>query len=203
MNQRVCRIKNDAIVNSCLLGLGIVALAIGALGCSKSLPNAPDPLVVQARPDCLWRLCQAELKQRGFRLDRVDRRAGIIKTYPLTGKQWFEFWRRDVVTDQDVAESSLHTIRRKVYMNVAPAPEDRYRLQCRVTVERLSAQPVWAGGRVRVQDIFGRAAGRAPVLQVTEKRKLHPPTWVPIGQDHSLETDILQAIHHRLNRNRE
>lgn len=177
----------------------ILALAVAGQGCSKPASIPPEPLLVQAEPDQLWQLCQTELKQRGFRLDRVDRRSGMIETYPLTSKQWFEFWRQDVVTDHDVAESSLHTIRRRVYLAVS-AQEDRHRLQCRVAVERLSAPPELTSGQVRVRDIFSQAAGRIPTPAVSEKRKKHPPQWVPIGQDHALETDILQALRQTLQR---
>jgi len=182
------------------LTLVSLALAVGNQGCSEPIATAPEPILVQAEVDQIWQFCQTELKTRGFRLDRVDRRSGIIQTYPLTSKQWFEFWCQDVVTGHDLAESSLHTIRRRVYIDVSAAPEDRHRLQCRVAVERLSAPLELTSGQVRVRDIFGQAAGRIPTPQVSEKRKKHPPQWVPIGQDYALENDILQAIQRTLNR---
>jgi len=183
-----------------ILALVFLALAAGGQGCSEPIATAPEPLLVQAEADQLWQFCQTELKTRGFQLDRVDRRSGVIETYPLTSKQWFEFWCQDVVTAHDLAESSLHTIRRRVSMAVSAAPEDRYRLQCRVAVERLSAPPELTSGQVRVRDIFAQSAGRIPTPQVSEKRKKYPPQWLPIGQDHALENDILQAIHRNLNR---
>ena len=183
-----------------ILMLMFLALAVGGQGCSEPVSIAPEPLVVQAEVDQLWQLCQTELKKRGFQLDRVDRRSGVIETYPLTSKQWFEFWCQDVVTAHDLAESSLHTIRRRVYMAVTAAPEDRHRLQCRVAVERLSAPLELTSGQVRVRDIFSQAAGRIPTPQVSEKRKKQPPQWLTIGQDHALENDILQAIQQTLNR---
>ena len=182
------------------LVLVFLALAVGNQGCSEPIAAAPEPLLIQAEVDQIWQLCQAELKKRGFTLDRVDRRSGIIQTYPLTSRQWFEFWRQDVVTDRDLAESSLHTVRRSVSIAVSAAPEDRHRLQCRVAVERLSAPLELTSGQVRVRDIFAQSAGRIPTPQVSEKRKKHPPRWLPIGQDHALEKDILQAIHQTLNR---
>lgn len=180
--------------------LSVLFLAVAGQGCSEPVSIPPEPLLVQAETDQLWQLCQTELKQRGFQLDRVDRRSGIIETYPLTSKQWFELWRRDIVTDYDAAESSLHTVRRRVYLAVSAAPENRHRLQCRVAVERLSAPPELTSGQVRVRDIFGQAAGRIPTPQVSEKRKKHPPQWVPIAQDHALENDILQALRQSLQR---
>ncbi len=198
MNRTITHSKCGTPALGCALLL--LALAVGGLGCSEPVSVAPEPLLVQAEGEQIWQLCQKELKKRGFTLDRVNRRTGIIETYPLTSKQWFEFWCQDVVTDHDLAESSLHTIRRRVYMAVSAAPEDRHRLQCRVEIERLSAPLELNSGQVRVRDIFGQAAGRIPTPQVSEKRKIQPPRWVLIGQDHALENDILQAINQILNR---
>jgi hypothetical protein len=182
------------------LAIVLLSLVVGGQGCSEPIATAPEPLVVQVEADQVWGACQAELKKRGFRLDRVDRRSGIIETYPLTSKQWFEFWCQDVVTDYDLAESILHTIRRRVTMAVTGEPEDQYRLQCRVAVERLSASPELTSGQVRVRDIFGQSAGRIPTPSVSETRKKRQPQWLPIGQDHALETDILQSLDRALNR---
>jgi len=191
---------NRTVVHRLILALALPALAVGNQGCTESVAVPAEPLLVRAEPDRLWQLCQRELKQRGFTLDRVDRRSGMIETDPLTSKQWFEFWRRDVVTDRDVAESSLHTVRRKVYLAVSAAPDNQHRLQCRVAVERLSAPPELISGQVRVRDIFGQAAGRIPTPAVSEKRKKQAPQWVPIAQDHALETEILQALRQTLQR---
>ncbi len=103
---------NRTVLHRIILALLFLALTVGGLGCSEPIATAPEPLLVQAEVDQIWQLCQTELKTRGFHLNRVDRRSGIIETYPLTSKQWFEFWRQDVVTVYDLAESSLHTIRR-------------------------------------------------------------------------------------------
>ncbi len=200
MNRIGCRNLEWTDLSSNALTLVMLALAVGGMGCSKPVAVAPEPLIVQVEPDRIWQLCQAELKKRGFQLDRVDRRSGTIETYPLTSEQWFEFWRQDIVTDRDLAESSLHTVRRKVSMTVLAAPEDHYWLRCRVAVERLSAPLELISGQVRVRDIFGQAAGRIPTPAISERRKKQPPQWLPIGQDHALENAILQDIQQTLDR---
>jgi hypothetical protein len=191
---------NRTVLHRIIPPLVFLALAVAGPGCSEPVAIPPEPLLVQTEPDQIWQLCQAELKKRGFQLDRVDRRSGVIETYPLTSKQWFEFWCKDVITDRDLAESSLHTIRRRISMIVLAAPENHYWLQCRAAVERLSAPLELTSGQVRVRDIFAQSAGRIPTPQVSEKRKKYPPQWLPIGQDHALENDILQAIHRTLDR---
>ena len=58
--------------------------------------------------------CVDTLRRYGFDLDRVDRRDGIITTFPQTSEHFFEFWRRDVDTSYDWLEASLVPVRRKV-----------------------------------------------------------------------------------------
>ncbi len=50
----------------------------------------------------------------------VDRATGRIVTEPSTGGQWFEFWRRDSRGAYQSLENSLHTMRRRVFVNVTP-----------------------------------------------------------------------------------
>ncbi len=97
-----------------------------APGCNMNEPvPTHGPVTVTAQPDELWQLCQVQLKSFGFQLDRVDRRDGVIETFPLTSKQWFEFWRKDVVTSDDLLLSSLHTVRR-IINRALPRPRPSF-----------------------------------------------------------------------------
>src|SRR6266576_1615339 len=44
----------------------------------------------------LWNACEAVARDFLFEVDRTDYRSGVLTTKPLTSRQWFEVWRRDV-----------------------------------------------------------------------------------------------------------
>ena len=157
-------------------------------GCAGTAePVAAGPVVVHDDRHVVWTVSKAELKRRGFRLDRADRRLGVLETLPRTSSQWFEFWGQDVVTGAERAEASLHTVRRKVLLKLAPVADKQTELQCRVIVEREYLQPAVVGGSVRVADVLidrpsgpqGQSSGRS---------------WGYLDDDHALAGDIVRSI---------
>jgi len=112
----------------------------------------------------------------------------------LTSKQWFEFWRHDVVDDQSLAEASLQTIRRRIKLILATAPSGQTHLDCQVTVERLASHPDVTRRITRAKDIFAGTAGRMPTLQSWADRKKFPQHWIALGRDEPLETAVLRQI---------
>jgi hypothetical protein len=164
-------------------------------GCASApVKTSSEFLLVTGDPDYIWQACQEQLKKRGFRLDQVDRRRGIIRSFPQVSKQWFEFWCQDVVTNEDLLESSLHTLRRIIHFEMATADKGQYSLQCRVGVERLSSERQIVSGRVRAWEILGRTVGNLPPLAGGESYSTGADQWLPIGEDHALESSILQSI---------
>lgn len=174
-----------------LYATGILLILVGC----ASTPPAPvtNPLALACSPDQLWQHSQAELKARGFDLDIVDRRHGVIQSLPRTSSQWYEFWARDVVTDYSRAEASLHTIRRSLRIEMHATSDDQCSITCRAEVERLVAGPANVSGTVRANSVFSNLGGRMPGLSD------HPDArrrrqWVSLGRDSALEDDVLRAI---------
>ncbi len=103
-----------------VLLVGVVALAL--TGCSA--PQAPlEPTVVVVDlPDYQQFVDQTLSRLRKYELtpERVDRSRGLIETQRITGKQWFEFWRRDAQGSYQAFESSLHTIGRVITIRIEP-----------------------------------------------------------------------------------
>jgi hypothetical protein len=164
-------------------------------GCaSQPVAQTDNPAVIACDPNQLWSLSQVELKNRGFSLDRVDRRSGLLETFPLTSAQWFEFWRDDVVGSEARAESSLQTIRRTVTLRMLSTRNNECHLLCAVTVERLSSPPTIVAGRMRARDLFGRSISGMPALNPDEPEKNTKVQWVFLGDDPDLESDILHKI---------
>jgi hypothetical protein len=183
----------------CFAALCVLGWAMSCLvgGCSSApSTGVSNPLAISCEPNALWQTSQAELKERGFRLDRVDRRSGVIDTFATTSGQWYEFWRRDVVGSEASAESSLQTVRRTVTVRMECGDNKECRLSCSVMVERLSVPGAVVSGNIKAQNIFRGAAGAMPSLHPTEEREAE--RWIPEGSDLALEADILARIQERV-----
>jgi hypothetical protein len=125
-----------------LLALLAAALASGAAGCLKYT----HPVVAEQAPQtvgernfqALWLASQEVLRKYHFTINRQDRRAGLITTEPLTGQQFFEWWRKDAVTREALADSSLKTLHRSVTVRIQPIRPgaDEYEPIVEVTVAK-------------------------------------------------------------------
>ncbi len=200
--------------------IAITVLVSAGAGCqSPNKINTDKVVAINCNRSQLWQLCQQELKNRYFLLDRVDPRRGLITTYPMLSKQWFEFWRHDAVTTRDVAESSLQTIRRKVtirLIKVKPTLPDnhkannkntnntnntaKYTVKCTVSVERLAFPEEIVSAEVQSGDIFSSdtyyANDYTASTNPTGKKGKLKGQWVYLGRDIALERNILRAIAH-------
>lgn len=174
-----------------LLVLLVLSTLLG--GCASHQPAQLDnPMTFHCPSDRLWQQSQAELKSRGFDLDKVDRRHGIIETHPRTSSQWYEFWARDVVTFQSRAEASLHTLRRHVHLEMAADADNQSHLTCRALVARQVIPPSVVSGPARANSILAGTASRMPGL--TDPRREQHEQWLPLGRDLALEQDILRSL---------
>ncbi len=141
----------------------------------------------------LWEACQDVLRQHRFALDRVDRPAGVITTFPTTSQQFFEFWRRDVNTAYDLADASLSTVRRHARVTMSPAEDDpsRVRVSVVVRVERLSAPERQFNNSATVLQYFGdELPGEAGQQRPTRADDY----WIDLGRDGAMEQYLLDRI---------
>ena len=86
----------------------------------------------------LWETCEAVAREYLFRIDRRDHRAGMLSTEPMISKQFFEPWRKDAGTINDVKEASVATIRRTIYFQFTHNADETYTVVPKVVVERHS-----------------------------------------------------------------
>ena len=142
----------------CLTAVWLVAAA----GCVKYthpvVVAEPAKLSVADRNyEAVWQAAIDVLRNKyDFQIDRRDRRAGVITTHPLLGKQFFEFWRRDTVSAEDLAESSLHTVYRVVLVNIRPvsAGSAIYEPIVKVTAVRSNKERLAIGSTGEAYDMF-------------------------------------------------
>ena len=146
--------------------------------------------------DALWESCQEVLRRNRFRLDRVDRRAGVISTYPVTSQQFFEFWRQDVATFHDLMAASVNAIRRRVTVQVdrEESGAGAYRVSVVVAKEQLSARERQFNNSAAALRVFdNELPGEAGERVLTRSSDC----WVALGRDGAMERRLLRQIAQR------
>jgi hypothetical protein len=148
----------------------------------------------------MWDACKAEVHSRFFQVDRQDYREGTLSTLPMVSKQFFEVWRRDAVTPETVAASSLATIRRSVWFQFQRQPDGSYIAEPKVLIER------YASTERRLTAIYEYHAAfsgnRVTGNMQTESGQPVPGSyWYSIGRDAALESNLAAAVQVRLQKN--
>ncbi len=181
-------------------------LLIGLLtGCFR--PVQHDYLSVQKlslasdapERDRLWEAIQETLRRNRFRLDRVDRQAGVITTMPEVSQHFFEFWRHDVSTWPDFWEATLNPIRRWVAVTVTHGDDGSWQdVQVVVHKERLSSPDRQFNSTGAAYQYFGdKLPSTTGLIRVTKEYD----RWLDLGRDHALEDDLLRRILERAGMN--
>ena len=170
----------------------VVALTAGCG--TYTTPIAPGPQLTedQANFEAIWQATQNVLTDYYFQIDRRDRRAGLVSTYPMTGQYVTEFWRADSVTADDLAESMLQTVRRQASVRIIGDLEAPQGYSATVQVES------WRSDRPQKQltsasqgfSLF-TIAGNLAVMDTKVELGNYD---VSLGRDGALENRIASAI---------
>ncbi|MEO6434498.1 MAG: hypothetical protein ABIP55_01900 [Tepidisphaeraceae bacterium] len=198
--------------------LACVAMLTGCVSNHSSKPPATMPAVATRLPgywfdqpgvtsisatdfETLWRACEDAARRFGFRPDRQDFRRGVLTTEPLISKQFFEFWRGDVVTASDLADSSIATHRRTLRFEIQKAGDDKFTATPRVVVERhaQSERPVTSS--VYLRNVFRTQKPRDRSYGTAETdRGVYLPRqyWYATGRDEALEQQVARKVESRL-----
>jgi hypothetical protein len=152
--------------------------------------------------DRLWNVAQETARDFGFTPDRMDYRAGLMTTVPLTSGQWFELWRSDIRNFDDLAESSSATVRRTIRFEFNRQPDGTFKLFPKVLVERLSVMEQRITSVVNYQGVFRRpirVRERPRGTRESDEGVLLPGRyWYPTGRDQSLEAALIDALKKKL-----
>ncbi len=190
-----------------IAGIWIAVLLVAPAGCgsyTRPLTAEREKSAEERNFDAVWDASMKVLRKHYFVTDRRDRRAGVITTLPMTGKHFFEFWRRDSATARDLAESSIQTIYRTAVVTIRPAggapagvpggpsvPPRTFEPSVRITVARSSlsqaqitstseAYSMFTGDEDEGEDLHRRTGDREGI--------------VPLGRDRNLEAKIEAEI---------
>ncbi|CAN5384188.1 hypothetical protein BH10PLA1_BH10PLA1_11100 [soil metagenome] len=143
--------------------------------------------------DQLWRACDRVAHRYLFAIDRTDYREGLLTSQPMISKYFTEFWRSDVVTAADMANSTLATYRRTLRYEMRPTPDGKFEAAVKVIVERSTSFERRVTTAIQYRDAF---SGFSPGTEFyAEDGSVQPAqTWYAVGRDLALETEIGKRV---------
>lgn len=137
-------------------------------------------------------LAEDVLAKLHFTIDKADVDCGLIRTRPLSGAQFFEFWRGDNVGGNNNLLANLHTIRRTVELDITQQG-DKVSICCNVKVQRLSLPEKETTSSARAYDMFSMSSPSLQRLTLNPEQE-KAMAWVDLGKDTLLATEILRRI---------
>lgn len=175
--------------------LSLVGVAVGCLGPRRSDYHSSQPIRIadpSEQADELWEAIQETLRRHRLELDRVDHRAGVITTMPVTSQHFFEFWRHDVDTWPDLWEATLNPIRRWVEVTLTRGEDHRMnRLAVAIHKQRLSSPDRQFNSTGAAYQYFGDSLpSTAGLVRVTAADDV----WLDQDRDPAMEEHLLRAI---------
>jgi hypothetical protein len=185
-------------INLCSYALMTCALFVA--GCAKPYKSETVEPICPAGIDKQQAMQIAEdvLGKLHFSIAKSDANLGVIKTRPLAGAQFFEFWRKDNVGAFNFDEANLHSIRRIVEININQQ-DTQLCIRCNVNTQRLHLPEQELRSRSRTYDMFSQSSSsrQTLILNPGQKRGM---AWVDLGNDTKLATVILKRIENKIAR---
>ena len=136
------------------------------------------------------------LAEMHFTIEKADIDSGVIRTRPLPGAQFFEFWRSDNVGGDNSLTANLHTIRRTVELNVSQL-DGELCLGCDVRVQRLSIPEHEVSSSARAYQMFSRSKPSLQRLTLNPEQQKEM-AWIDLDNDTLLAAEILKRIEARI-----
>jgi len=145
-------------------------------------------------------LVEGILTGMNFSIEKADIRSGLVRTRPLPGAQFFEFWRSDNVGAENALRANIHTIRRTAEIGITQQGE-QLRIRCDVQVQRLSLPEREAGGgsTARAYEMYSRSSPSLPQLRFDPEQE-KGMAWIDLGPDTQLAAEILNRIEEEITR---
>lgn len=187
------------MINRAVLFLFGFFVVIAVFGCASEVavePDVPVCMSLDSRGDTM-KLCEDVLAGMHFEIEKYDVEKGFIKTRPLRGAQFFEFWRIDNAGSENAAMSNQHSILRTAELQV-DQNGGQFCVECKVSMRRLSIEET---------EMTNTSINRGIFSGSRTFQKLHPDTkkleWIDMGEDKKLEQRILGRILYRFEKSQE
>jgi len=138
------------------------------------------------------------LAQMHFQVEKFDPEAGYIKTRPLEGAQFFEFWRSDNIGTQNWLLGNLHSVRRTLEIRFSENPATpqvfpETSIDCVVHIQRLSMPEQEVTSSARAYAMFSRSSPALQTLRLNPEQQ-KDMAWIDLGRDKELEIEIIERI---------
>jgi len=180
----------------------LMTCALMAAGCTQQT-SAPPRVKVQDNTLYVERdqgfgtadmmeVAEDVLANMYFTIEKADAQSGLIRTRPLPGAQFFEFWRSDNVGADNTLAANLHTIRRTVTLDISQQDEE-LRIGCEVQAQKLSLPERQVSSSARVYGMFSLSSPSLQRLKLNPEQKKQM-AWTDLGRDTRLEAEILKRI---------
>lgn len=195
-----------------VFGLGFLVFGLLLTGCAEEQQyGAVEPICVENVNKLeAMEIAEDVLAKMHFTIEKADaepatpgidtrRWRGYIRTRPLAGAQFFEFWRSDNAGTDNWLESNLHSIRRVVELNMSeqdegpPQSGNRLCINCDVQKYRLSMPEHEVSSSARAYEMFSESNPALQNLRLNPEQKAGM-AWIDLGKDRQLAAEILKRI---------
>ncbi len=190
--------KNKRVSCPALVSCALMTYALMAAGCAQTqqytgikqicVPGVDKQVVMEAAEEALSKM--------HFTIDKADAEQGVVRTRPLAGAQFFEFWRRDNVGAFNWVEANLHSIRRTAKLDISQQA-GQLCVSCNVNVQRLSLPEQEVTSSAHAYGMFTRSGTVIQTLKLYPGQKTGV-AWIDLGEDARLATEILKRIEKRI-----
>lgn len=166
-------------------------------GCSEQQQQAGEPIYREnINKSRVMEIAEDVLAKMYFTIDKVNIEDGYIRTKPLPGAQFFEFWRSDNVGTDNWLINNLHSVRRTIELKI-DEKDKVFVINCDVQIHRLSLPERKISSSAHAYDLFSASN------QAMQSIQLHPEqqkdmAWIDIGKDEKLATEIVKRIEQRI-----
>lgn len=163
-------------------------------GCAQQQQyEAVEPICVQDMNMAdVMQIAEDVLAKMHFTIEKADLKSGLVRTRPLPGAQFFEFWRSDNVGAFNCAEANLHSIRRIVELHINQQGK-KLCIDCDVKVQRLSLPERQVGSSALAYRMFSQSTPSMQKLKFDPEQKA-AMAWIDLDRDAMLATEILKRI---------
>ncbi len=197
-------------------GLWSVVFCIFLAGCapgarpgqqrSDVAAQAPGPVGAGTERICLadvqkaaaMQVAEDVLAKMHFTIEKADADAGLIRTRPLPGAQFFEFWRKDSVGGFNSTEANLHSIRRTVEVRLTKEGQELC-IDCDSRTERLNLPEREVTSSARAYELFSSSNSSLQSMQLNPVQETGI-AWVDLGEDKGLALEVLGRIQKQISK---
>jgi len=191
-------------------GLWSVVFCVFLAGCASGAKPGQNrsSVVAQAGTE---RICLADVQKAAamqvaedvlakmhFIIEKADADAGLIRTRPLPGAQFFEFWRTDSVGGFNSTEANLHSIRRTLELRLSKKAQELC-IDCDARTQRLNLPEQEVTSSARAYALFSSSNSSLQSMQLNPTQETGI-AWVDLGKDRGLALEVLGRIQRQISK---